>query len=304
MISAVVPTWNRADLLRRALCSLEGADEVIVVDNGSTEPLDIGRARLLRLDRNYGFAYAVNRGLEVARGDWVAVINNDVVLAPGYLEELRATGADFSTGLILQEGAPDRVDAAFDLLTRGGLACRVGQGRPAAEFQTEREIQFAPWTAVLLRRAVLDRVGLLDESFESYMEDVEFGLRCGLAGIRGRFVPRAQAFHRGSATLGPWHPETVRRLSRNQLLLTAKHFPRDWIWQAGCSLVLGQIWWGLNAVRRGCGSAWWQGKREGWRAWRTRRPSHQAPWAVLRASERQLQQCAVGWFWKVNAWMI
>ncbi len=304
MISAVIPTWNQAALLQRTLDSVTGAGEVIVVDNGSTEPIEPSGARLLRLDRNFGFAYAVNRGIEQATGEWIAVLNNDVVLEPGYLERLRQANADFATGLILQESDPARVDGAFDLLTRGGLACRVGHGRPAAEFTEERPIQFAPWTAVLIHRRVFDRVGLLDESFESYLEDVEFGLRCGLAGISGRFVPAARAFHRGSATLGAWHPETVRRLSRNQILLIARHFPQSWIWQAGCPVILGQLLWGLRAVWRGHGYAWWIGKQEGWKTWQQRSPSRDAPWAVLRASERDLRRYARGWFWKVNAWMI
>ena len=54
---------------------------------------------------------------------------------------------------------------------------------------------------------------LLDERFESYLEDVDFGLRCAEAGLSGLYVPDAVAYHQGSATLGRWHPETVRKIA-------------------------------------------------------------------------------------------
>jgi glycosyltransferase involved in cell wall biosynthesis len=136
-ITAVIPTFNRSALLQQAVASIE-ADEIIVVDNGSTERIAPVGARVLRLDRNYGFAYAVNRGIEAAQGDAVAIVNNDVVLSPGYLRLLAQTGAWFATGKILQQAAPDRIDATFDLLARSGCALRAGHGAPATEFSEAR----------------------------------------------------------------------------------------------------------------------------------------------------------------------
>ena len=77
---------------------------------------------------------------------------------------------------------------------------------------------------MLYRAEVFRQVGLLEESFESYLEDVDFGLRCAAQRITGRYVPDARAVHVGSAALGRWHPETVRRIARNQLLLVARHY--------------------------------------------------------------------------------
>ena len=84
-----------------------------------------------------------------------------------------------------------------------------------------------------MRRELFEKVGWLDERFESYLEDVDFSLRSARKGCLGVYVPEAVAYHQGSATLGAWHPETARRIARNQLLLVAKHYPRGWLFRYG-----------------------------------------------------------------------
>src|SRR5438552_8850672 len=111
-VAAVVPHWNRRELLETSLASLKaqrrGFDEIIVADNGSNDDSAVtaerAGARVLRLGRNLGFAAAVNRGIEAARADWVAILNNDVTLEPGWLAELLTAAekehAWFATGKI------------------------------------------------------------------------------------------------------------------------------------------------------------------------------------------------------------
>ena len=276
-ITAIVPVWNGRQLLERLLASLEAqtapAAELLVVDNGSTDGApELARARgarVIPMGRNAGFAAAVNRGIRESRGEWIAVLNSDVELAPDYFARLLAAGSAggwFATGKILAAGSGNRIDATFDALCRGGAAWRVGNGRAdGPEFSVASPIWSAPWTAALFRTELFQRVGLLEESFESYLEDVDFGLRCAAQGLAGRYVPEALAWHRGSATLGRWHPETVRRIARNQLLLLARHYPRRllvrWCWP----IFVAQFLWGAVAFRHGAGFAWlrgaWQGLR-------------------------------------------
>jgi hypothetical protein len=273
MPTAVIPTWNRRDLLLNLFESLAAQtrrfDEIIVVDNGSTddsaELAERAGAKVLRLGQNMGFAAAVNRGIEAADADWVAILNNDVTFEPDWLEKLLAAdeGAWFATGKILQAADHTLVDAAFDELSRGACASRCGSGKPdGPAWNQPRRIRFAPMTAAIFRRQLFRDLGGLDESFGSYMEDVDFGLRCALAGREGLYVPSAVAYHRGSATLGGWSKDTVWRIARNQVLLAAKHFQSQPRWP----IVAGQLLWGVIALRHGCGVAYLRGKLAGIRA--------------------------------------
>ena len=321
MISAIVPVWNGRELLLRLLDSLdaqtEHAGELLVMDNGSTDGApDIAcarGARVIAMGRNAGFAAAVNRGIEESRGDWLVVLNSDVVLAADYLARLlsaaKAGGAWFATGKILVAGSEDRIDATFDAMCRGGTSWRVGSGRTdGSAFSAARQIWSPPFTAVLLRREIFRRIGGLETRFESYLEDVDFGLRCAARELPGVYVPAARAWHQGSAALGPWHSDTVRRISRNQLLLVARHYPatllRRWFW----SVATAQILWGGLALRRGTLLPWLRGVFQGLRQFRIARREcaqfdPQALKTFLGDNERLIRdiQTSTGfdWYWKL-----
>jgi hypothetical protein len=255
---------------------------VLVVDNGSSdESRACARrhgAEVLALDRNYGFAIAVNRGVENSQEPLVAIVNNDVELMPDWLANLShaldESGADYACGKMYRRGSENVLDGTFDLLAASGCAWRCGSGRPDAEvWNRRRQIRFAPMTAAVFRREIFLTVGRLDEDFESYLEDVDFGLRCALAGRTGVYEPRATAVHWGSATLGVWRAGPVRLISRNQVLLLAKHFPEDWLLRYGWRVLAGQLLWGLLALKHRSGLAYLQGKWAGVRSARAHRPS-------------------------------
>lgn len=307
-VTAVIPNWNgrlRTERLLKALrAQSRPPEEVIVVDNGSEDgSVEMARrlgATVVELGRNAGFSVAVNRGVEATRTPWVAILNNDVEPAPDWLERLAEAagprGAWFATGKLLSGHHRGLIDGAWDALCRGGCAWRAGHGRPDGPlWSAPQKIRFAPLTATLVRRELFRRVGLLDERFESYLEDVEFGLRCALAGGWGIYVPEAVACHAGSATLGVWHPDTVRMISRNQALLVAKHYSRAELARCAWPILAAQLLWSLVALRRGRGFSWLRGKWEalcvspGLRreaAWRGARPRRLK--RILRASEAQI----------------
>lgn len=310
-ISAVVPVWNGRELLARLLDSLDRqaqpVTELLVIDNGSTDGApELARsrgARVIAMGRNAGFAAAVNRGIREAAGQWIAVLNSDVELAPDYLARLANADAWFATGKILSAADPSRIDGTFDVLCRGGVAWRVGHGCSDGVMFSKAQPAFSvPWTAALFRAELFERAGSLEERFESYYEDVEFGLRCAALGLEGRYVPDAVAWHRGSATLGRWHPETVRRIARNQVYLIACHFPRRlrrrWLWP----IAVAHLLWGAVALRHGAGWAWARGKWEGLRNQRSFSAPAQENERVLevlcRAGERLARE-APGIFWRL-----
>lgn len=319
-VSVIIPNWNGANLLGAALDSLRlqkrPADEVLVVDNGSRDnSAAIARAAgavVLELGENRGFCRAVNEGIRAAGGDWIAILNNDVEVAPDWLDALlkRAEARDawFAAGKLIASDRPTHLDGAWDAICRGACAWRCGTARlDGPAWNQERVIRFAPFTAALFRAELFRRVGLLDEVFESYLEDVDFGIRCATKGYSGVYVPDAAARHKGSATLGRWHRETVRRISRNQLLLVARHFPRNWMLRYGWPVLVGQTLWGLVALRHGAGLAFLKGKLDGIKQFRRVRgdawPSGDALPAVLRESENEIRdlqrQTGFDLYWRV-----
>ncbi len=306
LVSVIIPNWNGASMLSLALASLQRqkrpADEVLVVDNGSHDDsvaiATAAGARVITLGENLGFCRAVNEGIRNAAGDWIAILNNDVEVGEHWLEALlegaSAHDAWFAAGKLIASDRPSYLDGAWDAICRGACAWRCGTARPdGPAWNRQRTIRFAPFTAALFRADLFHHVGLLDEVFESYLEDVDFGIRCATKGYSGVYVPGATALHRGSATLGRWHKETVRRISRNQLLLVARHFPRNWMVRYGWPVLVGQALWGLLALRHRAGWAFLKGKMEGIQQFHYVRKDAQASSdalsTVLRESENEIR---------------
>ena len=171
---------------------------------------------------------------------------------------------DFATGKILQHGSDTMLDGSFDLICRGGCSWRA-----CAPSDSPQPIQFCSATAAIYRADLFTKIGLFEETFESYLEDVDFGLRCAAAGRKGGYFPDAVCWHHGSATLGRWNSRVVRLIARNQVFLLARHYPRElirrWLWP----IVVAQLLWGGLAFRHGSGIAWARGKVEGLRRFST-----------------------------------
>jgi len=328
-VAAVIPHWNRRDLLADLLNNLKQQtrpfDEVIVVDNGSSDgSADLAEragARVLRLETNIGFAAAVNKGIEATPCEWVAILNNDVSLEADWnemlLHEAERTEASFATGKSLAAEKTDFIDGTFDEIARSGCAWRCGAGKPNAPiWNKSRVIRMAPMTAGLFRRSLFDEIGFLDEGFGSYLEDVDFGIRCALAGRSGIYVPEAIAYHRGSSTLGRWNKDTVRWIARNQVLLARKYLRDQALWP----ILAGQLLWGLVAFRHGRALSYLRGKAAGLRdeaevlrgvrspGWKYRKYKPEAVRALLEESERTIfelqQHTGFDWYWRIYFWML
>lgn len=237
------------------------------------------QAGWLRLERNLGFAAAVNRGLSDVDTEFVALVNSDVVLERDWLAELEDTltgsAAAFACPLLLAAHNQQLVDGAWDLLSRSGCPLRALHLQSLAhpDAAQARPIQFPPMTASLFHMDVFRQAGFLDEEFVNYLEDVEFGLRAALAGFEGVFQPRARAVHVGSATLGAWSAKSTYWNARNQLLLLARHYSPSRLRRWWRPILAGQLLFLALAARRGHLLAALKGKTEILRDWRAYRSS-------------------------------
>jgi GT2 family glycosyltransferase len=233
-VSAVVPTLGRSPLLIPCLEALRGEGaEIILVDQGET-PVEIpaGLAdRVLRPGRNLGFAAGTNLGIAEARGEWIATVNDDAVVEPGWRAALLAAleadpRAAAAQGVNLQLGAPDVADGCGMAWNRWWQAVQTGHGRMAPPAGAGvREVFGVSATAAVFRRAALRAAApggeVFDSRLGSYYEDVDLAGRLRAGGFRALLVPAARARHAGSATGRTLSRERWRLIYGNRYLAAA-----------------------------------------------------------------------------------
>jgi GT2 family glycosyltransferase len=227
-------------------------DRTILVDNGSADDSLAFVARkfawveCLALPRNMGFAAAVNHGINASNEEFVALLNNDTELDPRWLSEmLRELQSDTSAGMaackMLRFNARTTIDAAGDTLTHGGSPLTLGAGEPDGEkFNRRRYVPGTCAGAALYRREMFLRIGLFDEEFVSYYEDVDLSLRAQLAGYRCVYVPTAMCYHKRGATAALLKHYPVRMQERNLTALHVKNLPAPVILKKAPSMLLGR----------------------------------------------------------------
>ena len=217
-VAVVVPSWNGADLLPACLDSLLAQlprPEIIVVDNGSTDgsPDLVEREYpdvvLLRQATNLGFAGGVNVGIHHALAydaRYIALFNNDAVAQPGWLaallDEAEAHAeAGIVTGRLLS-GDGTAIDSTGECYSRWGYPFPRGRGErnDAGRYADAEEVFAATGGATVYRAEMLREVGLFDEAYFAYYEDVDLSFRAQLAGWRVRYCPAAVAWHHQGAT--------------------------------------------------------------------------------------------------------
>jgi len=241
LVSVLVVNYNRADLLQECLESLIKQTftdlEIIVVDNGSTDSsrtvLDsfpAGRVIPLFLDSNTGFAGGCNAGFRIARGTYVALLNNDATAAPDWISELVRAVHDFPeygmwASKILFAGT-DIIDKTGHLIFWDGQNRGRGTGeKDTGQYDEVGGPLFPDGCAALYRRDLLEEAGGFDEDFFAYADDADLGLRLRWMGCHCGFAPKAVVHHRHSSTLGGFSPEKVYLVERNRFWLVLKNFP-------------------------------------------------------------------------------
>ena len=267
-VTVIIVNWNGEGYLERCLGSLRQqtyADrEVLLVDNGSTDGsvgLVRGRfpeVRLLALERNAGFAAGNNLGIRASQGAYVATLNNDTEVEPGWLAALVAgmgsgprVGMCASKMLFLHQR--ERINSTGIAVDRLGIAWDRDGGRLDAEAGLEPGEVFGPCAgAALYRRDLLDEAGGFDDDYFYLYEDVDLAWRARLLGWRAWYCPSARVYHvhAGAGTEGS--PLKSYLLARNRIWTLIKDYPGPQWW-----LRLPLIWLydllavGYSLLRRG-----------------------------------------------------
>lgn len=245
MISIIVVNLNRSDLLRACLLSLTRQRlvraEVIVVDNGSTDgSVQMVRSefqnacwpiRIIENSENKGFCEANNQGIGIARGAWIALLNNDAEAEENWLHELaealrKNPRAGMAASKILVWENPQRIDKVGHLIFLDGQNRGRGTGQvDRGQYDRMEDVAWPDGCAAMYRKDMLDEIGGFDEDFFAYADDAELGLRARIAGWGCVYASGAVVRHHRGATLGVRSMRRVELIERNRVLLALKLFP-------------------------------------------------------------------------------
>ncbi len=278
-IAVVVPNWDGKAVLKACLDSLMAQTQkhlTVVVENGSTDGSVEFLAEhypgvtVLAQPKNLGFAGGVNVGIRYAieQGcDYVALFNNDAVADKDWLAGLVGSMDDDSVGIAtcaFMSIDNKHVDSTGDQYTVWGLPYPRGRGEAdAKQHEHQTDIFGASGGASLYRVSMLKKIGLFDEDFFAYYEDVDLSFRSQLAGWQVRYVPAAVAYHQIGATSRKLKGFTTYQTMKNQQLVLFKNMPRKYLWRVGWRFTIAQTLFFLRAISRGQGWIALQGDTRG-----------------------------------------
>ena len=223
-VSVIVPTRNRLDLLRTCLEGVESTDypnlEVIVVDNGSDDPatlkyllnLDPARYRVLRVPGPFNFSELNNRAVQMAAGELLCLLNNDIeVLEPDWLaimarQALRPDVGAVGARLLYPDGRIQHAGVVMGICGGAAHAHRLLQPDEEGYFRRHALPQFVSAVTaacLVVRRKKFEAVGKLDEqNFAVAFNDVDLCMRLNAQGWQSLYEPRATLIHHESVSRG------------------------------------------------------------------------------------------------------
>ena len=240
MLSIVIPTHQRTDLLRACLRAVTAhappGTEVLVADDasphaGASSIASEFGVRAIRSNRQRGFAMTANAGIRASCGDVVEMLNDDTEVQPGWADAALRWFDDPRVGavapLVLAWPEGRVIDSAGDCYDVGGIASKRGHGLRAGEgdFAVPRRVFGASAAAGFYRRSSLEQVGLFAEEFGSYFEDVDLAFRLNHAGLHTMFEPASRVLHHISASYGTIGRRLIERQSFNEERVFWRNLP-------------------------------------------------------------------------------
>ena len=243
-VCILTTTWNQIDKTIACLNSVSALQypdvSVLLVDNGSEDNTtaivteQFPWVNVIPLPENLGFAKGYNIGLRAALQDnypYIFLINNDTILASDCLDFLveeifAAPDIGMVTAKIYYADDPKRIWSAGGKLNQRTLeAVKKGDNQiDRGQWEDALDIDFAPLCAVLINKILLEEIGLLDESFFVYYEDMDFCRRVRASGFRIRLQPKAHMWHSvASSSGGSNSPHERYWMARSSVCYYAKH---------------------------------------------------------------------------------
>ena len=238
-ISIIILSWNTKALLRDCLKSLKGDEEIIVVDNASTDSSpqmvqkEFPKVKLILNKKNLGYGAANNQGIKVAQGDYLLLLNSDTVVkkdAPLKMATFLAKNPKAGVvgcRLLNPDGTLQPSAGPFPSLRVSFVMLFLehwGKNLARASFPKTTEVDWVMGAALMFRREVIKKAGVMDEGIFMYMDEVEWCYRIKKAGFKVFFYPEAEIIHLfgGSSQKGRETP--ILNIFRGLIYLYQKHY--------------------------------------------------------------------------------
>ncbi len=231
LISIIIPVYNGQEYTEECLTAIYRCTkdyEIILVDNGSEEsgvPIGCIAHKLIRNEENLGFPKAVNQGIKVAEGNYICILNNDVVVTPRwweYTQEHFNDGADLVGPMTNRISGPQQIRVpVYNNMEELGKAATIFHEENFHRYQFfYRLVGFC----LVFRRCVIDKIGLFDEQFGmGNFEDDDLCFRAVEAGFQLRISKDVYVHHYGSMTHRALDVEYGSLLKKNE-----KKFAKKW----------------------------------------------------------------------------
>ena len=270
-ISIIIPSFNGKQLLEQSLPLLSHvlaskiSCEVIVVDNGSKDPTlpkgfdgaSNSTNQYIKLDKNYGFTRAVNEGVRRAKGAYILILNDDCFVEKDTIQKLysylKKSKKLIATQPIIQtpKGAVENIGYVVDL-TKGKAKIVTNKGSLPAGRQASTHAQNDNmWkagnvyglsaTCLMIRKDVFESIGMLDESFHSYLEDVDLFIRLATKGYKYAPCLEVSARHLHMGTSKNMGVYKQQHDLLNWINIIMKNYPRSFILRHGFSLAVERL---------------------------------------------------------------
>jgi GT2 family glycosyltransferase len=270
-LTVAIATYNGRHLLATLLPSLAAQTfrdhHVVVVDDASSDGTpdwlkeNWPEVEVIVHGVNRGVTVTLNDCLRSAHSELVALINNDIELDRNCLAELVSAldahpDAGSAAAKLVDFYDRGLLDGTGDVYEWSGEANRRGHGeRDVGQYEREQPVFGACGGAAIYRRSALETVGLLDEDFFAYYEDVDWSFRALLLGYSSWYAPRAIAYHIGGATLGNDVSDfMLYQARRNALFVVLKNYPLPALLRRGHTLALAlahHLVWAMQTDRVG-----------------------------------------------------
>jgi len=297
-VSVIIPNYNGEsyilECISRIYPQIDRKENIVVVDNHSSDnsvallETHYPDITLIKNEKNFGFAYAVNQGIRSVTTDFVILLNNDAFARPNFVRKLyeciNQNENIFSvSSKMLSYSNPHLIDDAGDQFNLLGWAFKMGEGEDSGKYQKHKVIFSSCAGAAIYRRKIFEKIGYFDEKFFAYLEDVDICFRANIHGYKNFYCPEAEVLHIGSATSGrtKYSHFKVKISARNSIYLLYKNMPTILLILNAPCFIIGFFIKALFFLMIGFGKSYLSGLLEGLK--------------TIRSIQRT--KASIGYFW-------